>query len=152
MITATPDRGSAPLSVALDASASGYRQLGERYATLLGRDLYGVVPTADVAPPDPASARLEQGGTQVVITMRNEDSVLSFAEGSQADFWLEGAAVTVTGGAADGHEIVLTLSGDATGATGVTGVTYLGHIGAGPWVLNESGVDLLGFGSLPITP
>lgn len=127
----------------------GYRELGDRYAGLLGRDLYEESPANDVAPPNPDTAQLMEGGTQVVITMRNADSVLTFADGAQADFRIEGAAIAVTGGMVNGNEIVLTLGGDASAATGIT---YLGHTGAGPWVLNENGIGLLEFGNLPFTP
>jgi hypothetical protein len=127
----------------------GYRELGDRYAALLGRDLYGEVPTNDVAPPNPETAQLMEGGTQVVITMRNAESVLTWTEGAQADFRIEGAAIAVTSGTANGNELVLTLSGDASTATGIT---YLGHTGAGPWVLNENGIGLLEFYNLPFTP
>ena len=44
---------------------------------------------------------------------------------------------------------VLTIAGDASGATGLT---YLGHVQAGPWVLNENGIGLLTFYELPIAP
>jgi len=125
----------------------GYRELGDRYAALLGRDLYEEDPATDVAPPNPDTAQIGEGGTQVVITMRNADSVLTFTEGAQNDFRIEGALVGVTGGMANGSELVLTLSGDASAATGIT---YLGHVGPGPWVLNENGVGLLAFYALPI--
>ncbi|MBC8071590.1 MAG: PKD domain-containing protein [Deltaproteobacteria bacterium] len=131
------------------AYEGGYRQLGDRYVALLGRDLYGDMPATDVAPPNPESAQLGNGGTEVVITMRNAESSLSFAEGAHVDFRIEGVAVAVTGGSASGNEVTLTLASDATGATGVT---YLGHIGAGPWILNENGVGLLAFGNLPLSP
>lgn len=127
----------------------GYRELGERYAGLLGRDLYDESPANDVAPPNPETAQLMDGGVQVVLTMRNAESVLTFAEGAQADFRIDGAAIPVTGGTANGNEIVLTLGGDASAATGIT---YLGHTGAGPWVLNENGIGLLEFGNLPFSP
>jgi PKD repeat protein len=130
------------------AYENGYRELGNRYAALLGRDLYEEMPANDVAPPNPDTVQLMNGGTEVHIAMRNTESVLTFAEGAQNDFRIEGTAVTITGGSASAGEVVLTLSGDATGATGVS---YLGHVGAGPWVLNENGVGLLAFGHLPIT-
>ncbi|MEM6991296.1 MAG: PKD domain-containing protein [Myxococcota bacterium] len=126
----------------------GYKVLGERYAAMLGRDLYGEDPNGDVDPPNPASARFENGGTEVVITMRDEDSMLSFEDGAQADFRLEGApGVTVLSGVAAGHEVTLTLSGDGSAATGVT---YLGRPGAGQWVTNDTGLGLLTFHSIPI--
>ncbi len=131
------------------AYENGYRELGNRYAALLGRDLYDEMPDADVQPPNPDTVQLMNGGTEVHITMRNAESALTFAEGAQADFRVEGTTATITGGSASGNVVVLTMSGDATGTTGVS---YLGHIGAGPWVLNENGIGLLAFGHIPITP
>lgn len=131
------------------AYEGGYRELGNRYAALLGRDFYEEMPDNDVAPPNPDTVQLMNGGTEVHITMRNAESALTFAEGAQNDFRVEGVPVTITGGSASGNVVVLTLSGDATGTTGVS---YLGHIGAGPWVLNENGVGLLAFGHIAITP
>ena len=130
--------------------AQGYRELGDRYAALLGRDLYGAVPEFDVAPPNPASARFAAGGKQIVVTMRNVDSTLVCEAGAAADFRIHaGGDSTVSGCTANGHELVLDVKGDASGATGIN---YLGHIGAGPWVLNENGVGLLAFWKLPIAP
>jgi hypothetical protein len=128
------------------AYENGYRELGDRDAALLGRDLYGDAPMLDVAPPNPMSATLTAGNTQIVVTMRNAASTLAFAEGAQADFVIVGAPVSVTSGMAVGDTIVLTLSGDASGATAVA---YLGHAGAGAWVTNEAGIGLLAF-SIPL--
>lgn len=129
------------------AYENGYRELGNHYAGLLSRDLYDEMPELDVAPPNPESAALANGGTQVVITMRNARSALTYMEGAHVDFRIEGAAVTITGGSATGNQVTLELSGDTSTATGVS---YLGHAGAGPWVLNENGVGLLAFGNLPL--
>ena len=127
---------------------NGYQVLGERYAGLLGRDLYDAMPADDVDPPNPASARFTKGGTQVVLAMRNRSSALTFEDGVQADFRLEGGAgITVVSGSAAGHEVTLTLSGDGSAATGLT---YLGRSGAGQWITNENGLGLLTFLALPI--
>ena len=67
--------------------------------------------------------------------------------GAHVDFRVEGAAVAITGGSASGNQITLELAGDASAATGVS---YLGHPGAGPWVVNENGVGLLAFANLPL--
>lgn len=128
------------------AYENGYRELGDRYAALLRRDLYGEVPMFDVAPPNPMGATLMAGNTQIVVTMRNAASTLTFTDGAQTDFVVVGAPVTVTSGMAVDDTIVLTLSGDASTATAVQ---YLGHVGAGPWVTNEAGVGLLAF-SIPL--
>jgi hypothetical protein len=89
------------------------------------------------------------GGTEIVIEMRDPGSALTFEAGAEADFQLVGAAVQVVSGAAAGNQLTLKLSGKGTAATGIS---YLGHIGAGPWVINENGIGLLEFKGLPITP
>ncbi len=129
------------------AYAEGYEVLGDRYAALLGRDLYGEDPVTDVEPPNPMSATLEEGGTEIVIALRNESEPMVFEAGAEADFMVEGAAVTVVSGSAVAGEVRLVLSGDATGASGIT---YRGHVLAGPWVRREAGLGLLSFWSLPI--
>lgn len=129
------------------AYENGYAVLGERYAALLGRDLYGETPDHDVQPPNPSSASLDNGGTEVVITLRNASEPMVFDAGAEADFRLEGSAVTVVGGTAQAGEVRLMLSGDATGATGVT---YLGHVLAGPWVASEAGLGMLTFWNLAL--
>lgn len=129
------------------AYAEGYEVLGDRYAALLGRDLYGEGPAADVEPPNPMSATLENGGTEIVITLRNEGEPMVFDAGAEVDFAVEGAAVTVVTGSAVAGEVRLVLSGDATGATGVT---YRGHVLAGPWVTSDTGLGLLSFWNVPL--
>ncbi|MEE9384158.1 MAG: PKD domain-containing protein [Nannocystaceae bacterium] len=132
------------------AFANGYESLGDRYAALLGRDLYGLVPDADVEPPNPKLARFTDAGAAVVVTMRNETSELTYQDGAHADFRLENApGITVTGGSVQGHQLILRLSGDGSAATGITN---LGHAKAGQWVTNENGVGLLTFFALPIEP
>jgi hypothetical protein len=129
--------------------ADGYELLGDRYAALVGRDLLGETPELDVQPPNPATARFVGDGTQVIVEMRSADSALSFAAGAEDDFRLEGSPVSVVSGVALGSELVLTLSGDGSAAAGLS---YLGHVGAGPWIVNEAGVGLLAFDTLPIAP
>lgn len=129
------------------AYAEGYEVLGDRYAALLGRDLYGESPAADVEPPNPMSATLENGGTQVVITLRNDTEPMIYEAGAEADFVVEGSAVTVVSGSAEAGTVRLTLSGEAVGATGIT---YRGHILAGPWITSETGLGMLSFWNLPL--
>lgn len=129
------------------AYAEGYEELGNRYAGLLGRDLYDAAPATDVDPPNPESARFAGGGTQIELTLRNAASDVTWQDGAQIDFRLEGSAVTVVSGAAAGNVVTLTLSGDGSAATGLT---YLGRTGAGQWVTNENGIGLLEFLALPI--
>ncbi|MGH1340189.1 MAG: sialate O-acetylesterase [Nannocystales bacterium] len=129
------------------AYAEGYEVLGERYAALLGRDLYAETPAADVQPPNPMSATLEDDGMQIVISLRNADEPMTYDPGAEADFVVEGSAVTVVGGSAEAGEVRLMLSGPATDATGIT---YRGHVLAGPWITSETGLGMLSFWNLPL--
>lgn len=129
--------------------AEGYEELGGRYAALLGRDLYDEAPATDVQPPNPESAQFADGGTSIVLTLRNAASTVTWEDGAQSDFRLEGSPVTVTSGSAAGNVVTLQLSGDGSAATGLT---YLGRTGAGQWVTNENGIGLLEFLALPIAP
>lgn len=131
------------------AYEGGYRELGDRYAALLGRDLYGETPPTDVQPPNPASAQFASGGTQVVVTLRNPDSLLTADAAAGANFRFEGAVATIASAAIENNLLVLTIAGDASGATGLT---YLGHVQSGPWILNENAIGLLTFYELPIAP
>jgi len=71
------------------------------------------------------------------------------------DFILQGSAVTVTSGIiSPSNTLVLSLSGDASGAEGLA---YTGHSGPGAWVANAAGVGLLAFinpfvATLPVPP
>ena len=124
------------------AYEDGYRELGDRYAGLLGRDFYAETPAHDVQPPNPDSAQFAGGGTKVVIKLRNASSALTIDDGASANFRIEGSEATVTGATTSGNTITLTIDGDASNATGVS---YLGHAMSGPWVLNENAIGLLGF-------
>ncbi|MBW2528775.1 MAG: PKD domain-containing protein [Deltaproteobacteria bacterium] len=130
------------------AYLEGYEALGERYGALLGRDLYEAPAAPDIEAPNPESARFSRSdGTEITLQMRDVASTLSWDPGAEVDFVLEGAAVTVTSGQASGSALVLTLSGDGRSATGLS---YGGHPGAGPWVVNATGVGLLAFYDLPV--
>ncbi|MEU4773121.1 sialate O-acetylesterase [Micromonospora sp. NPDC023644] len=125
----------------------GYRELGDRVFRVLAHDLYGG-PGDGVAAPDPRSAAFANAErTEVVVQLRDDDP-LTVQPGAQADFRVNGGTVTVTGVAyRDGGRLVLTLSGPADG---VSGVSYLGHAGAGPWIVNATGSGLLAFHNLTI--
>ena len=127
----------------------GTRVIGDRYANLLGRDLYGEQPMHDVQPPNPESARFANGGTAIVITMRNKESSLVAEPGVEGDFLLHSGGVGIVSSSAMGNEVTLQLSGDGSSATGLT---YFGHKGPGKWVLNENGIGMLAFWGLPIAP
>ncbi|TWD80157.1 carbohydrate esterase-like sialic acid-specific acetylesterase [Kribbella amoyensis] len=127
------------------AYLGGYRDLGDHAFAVLARDLYGGA-SAGVAAPNPSA--VTANGTQLVVQLRSTDP-LTVESGVAADFVVEGAAVTVSSVAYEaGGKLVLTLSGPADG---VTGLTYQGHLRAGPWITNATGVGLLAF-KLPVTP
>lgn len=126
----------------------GYRELGDHAFAVIARDLYRG-PSDGVAPPNPRSATFTDAGRAQLVIQLSDDDPLTVEPGVAADFRLDGSRATVVGVAyRPGGELVLTLSGRADGATGVS---YLGHPGAGPWIVNASGTGLLAFQGLPIT-
>lgn len=128
----------------------GYREIGDRYAALLGRDLLGGDPDANVDAPNPISARFADAGDTIVVTMRDPDAVLTCEAGAADDFVIHaGGNSIVTSCEGSGNTLVLGVGGDASTATGIN---YLGHRGAGPWVVNELGVPMLSFWKVPIDP
>jgi PKD repeat protein len=130
------------------AYQDGYEALGERYAALLGRDLFGAEANPDIEAPNPESANFSTGdGTEITVQMRDSASTLSWDQGAEANFALEGVTVSVVSGQTVGSTLVLTLSGDGRSATGLS---YAGHSGAGPWVTNATGVGLLAFHDFPV--
>ncbi len=131
------------------AYQDGYEALGERYAALLGRDLYDAVAAPDIEAPNPDSAIFSAGdGTEITVQLRDEASTMSWDQGAESNFLLEGVSASVVAGQAVGSTLVLTLSGDGRSATGLS---YAGHSGAGPWVTNATGVGLLAFHDFPVT-
>ncbi|WP_433347933.1 sialate O-acetylesterase [Micromonospora sp. CA-111912] len=127
----------------------GYRELGDQAFAVLARDLHKG-PGAGVAPPNPRSAAFTDAArTELVVKLR-DDAPLTVDPGVGVDFRLAGTAATVVGVAYQaGGRLVLTLSGPAGAATAVS---YLGRAGAGPWIVNPTGVGLLTFADLPIAP
>jgi PKD repeat protein len=130
------------------AYQNGYEGLGARYGALLSRDLFGASAAPDIDAPNPQSATFSAGdGTEITVQMRDAASSLSWDAGAEANFIVEGAAVSVLSGQTSGSTLTLTLSGDGRSATGLS---YAGHSGAGPWVTNATGVGLLAFYNLPV--
>ncbi|MFT5357655.1 MAG: PKD repeat protein [Polyangiales bacterium] len=125
----------------------GYRELGDRYVALVRRDIYGDVFDEDVDAPNPMSARFNADRSEVTVQMRNADSVLSYEDGAEADFLLEGSGVTFSGGRVEGSQLILSVSAEASGATALH---YRGRAGAGQWVTNERGIGLLSFHGLSL--
>lgn len=126
------------------AYAAGYREMGDHTFAVLARDLYGG-PSAGVAPPNPSS--VTKSGTTLTVKLRSTDP-LTVDAGVGADFRLVGSTVTVSSVAYQaGGVLKLTLSGTPTGATALV---YQGHLKAGPWITNATGIGLLAF-NLAIT-
>lgn len=126
----------------------GYREMGDHAFAVVSRDLYGG-PAEGVSPPNPAGAAFSgPGRTEITVRLRTDDP-LTVEPGAQADFRVDGAAVTVTGVEYRDGSLVLSLSGPADGATGVS---YRGHLRAGPRVLNATGAGLLAFHQVPLAP
>jgi len=127
------------------AYAGGYETIGDHIAALVGCDLYGVAARANVEAPNVATVMFaDSSREQIVIHTRNATDELVFDPGAEADWLVQGDAVSVTAGEATDNRITLTLSGPAPGATNVL---YTGHSLSGPWVTNVSGVGLLTFSS-----
>lgn len=130
------------------AYSKGYEVLGNRYASLLSRDLFAAPAAADVEAPNPKRASFSKADhKQIKVEMRDTASTLTWGAGSQAYFVVEGATVTVTAGQAQGSNLLLDLS---AAVPGPATLTYTGHTGAGPWVVNAKGVGLLAFDKVAI--
>ena len=125
--------------------ANGYEALGDRYAAMLLRDLFGGGDLPGIDPPNPATATLT-GPAELTLETRGSDPLTVVGDPS-GDFRVDGADVDVVSVAADGAGLRLTLSGEPAGATGVS---YVGRPGGGAWVGNEAGVGMLTFTGIPI--
>lgn len=123
---------------------TGYRELGERMARLVSRDLYGGTETEAISAPRLVEVR--QDRAREVRLVFPPEHRMRWDEGAGADFRVEGGA-QVVGGRAEGNEIVLEL--DAPRA--VETVTYLGHPFDGPWVVNQRGIGILTFDRVAVS-
>lgn len=121
------------------AFVGGYSVLADRYARLLSRDLYDGTPEPDTEAVDVASAMAPGDGT-VRVTTRGDASTLLVADGVAPHFVADGVPGRVTAVAAEGADLVLTMTGPSPSRIG-----YAGHVGAGPWITNAEGVGLLAF-------
>jgi Carbohydrate esterase, sialic acid-specific acetylesterase len=121
----------------------GYETIANHIFGVVGRDLYGASASGNLDAPNPAYAYYSKPGhNEITILTREATDSITFQSGAAADFRVEGSGATVTNGNASGHTIVLFLNGDGSNGTGVS---YAGHAGAGPWVVNSTGVGLLNF-------
>lgn len=120
----------------------GYRELGERFARLLGRDLYGATPMPDTEAIDVMSATIS--GDTITVQTRSDASAITVDSGAEANFIAAGRTIMTVRTAGTNLEIVL-APGGAPPAT----IAYDGHQGPGPWVTNANHIGLLAF-SLPV--
>lgn len=123
----------------------GYEELGERYADLLSRDLFGELITA-VDPPNARDASLSTDGREITVVF-DGSYVARWDDGAELDFDLIGTAATVVGGRVFDGTLILDLSDDGRG---LTGLSYEGHPGSGAWVRNSRGLGILAFQALTI--
>lgn len=128
--------------------ANGYELIANHNFALVARDLYGAAPANNVDAPNIAYAYFSKPThDEITLIMRNKSDSLTWESGVNSNFIIQGSAVQVTGGSVASNTLILTLSGDASGASAVA---YTGHPGPGPWVLNGTGVGLLSFYNEPI--
>ena len=125
------------------AYKDGYEELGDRYAALLLRDLYGGAAQPDTEAVDVDTVRLD--GDEIRVETQSDASELIVDPGVHEHFLLFGGTRSVSGVTVDGATLVLSL----TPGEDPTHVAYVGHPGAGPWVTNAKGVGLLAF-KLPL--
>ena len=138
---------AAPLHDGCHYRYAGYRELGDRIARLIARDLHGSPDTQEIDAPNVAAAQLVGPGSDaILLTFRDPDDGLVWEAGSEAYFYLDDATA-VTSGSVAGNAILLQLAGPSTATT----ISYDGHAYDGPWVLNARGVGALTFFDFPIT-
>ena len=116
----------------------GYRELGDNYANLLARDLYGAT-AHDVEAVDVLAARLTE--TAIVITTTGDASRLWVDPGVEAFFEARGGTRQIQEIRAVGAELFLELGP----GNDPVAVAFVGHRGAGPWITNAAGVGMLTF-------
>ncbi|MCA9601549.1 MAG: hypothetical protein KC417_05985, partial [Myxococcales bacterium] len=132
------------------AFKNGYETLGQRYAAMLGRDLYGAPAEPWIDPPNPASIEFTNGtGTELTIHMRSTGAEMRVgSQEAKSQFALVGSAAVITGISVGKGAVRLTLDRDGRSATGLT---FASADGAVPTVYNERGVGMLAFVDVPIT-
>jgi PKD repeat protein len=121
---------------------NGYRELGERFARLLGRDLFDAPAEPDTEAVDVVRATIS--GDTIAIETRSDASAITVDPGAEASFIAAGRTIVSVRATGTNLEIAL-APGGAPPAT----IAYDGHSGAGPWVTNANHVGLLAF-TLPV--
>ncbi|MBC8329401.1 MAG: hypothetical protein H8E31_11710 [Planctomycetes bacterium] len=126
---------------------SGYRELGDRVARLVGRDLYGLPMPAAADAPNIRSARFTSAARdEIALDFRDPLEVLHLDPGIEAYLQVSGPEVVTQASAGPGT-LLLQLSGP----TAATRVSWIGHEKGGPWIRNRLGIGALTF-DVPILP
>lgn len=122
---------------------NGYRELGDRYANLIARDIYHDTIQTDVEAIDVVSASLDFD--TIAIKTSSDATKILIDLGSETSFELRGGTRSIIAVRSSGDEILVDLGpGENPEMIG-----YQGHSGPGPWIVNSNGVGLLAF-LLPI--
>jgi len=123
--------------------AYGYRELGDRYANLIARDIYSETGQTDVEAINVLSATLESN--TIIIKTSSDATNILIDEDIEDSFELRGGSRSITAVRNSGNDILVDLSpGENPQMIG-----YKGHPGPGPWITNSKGIGLLAF-LLPI--
>ncbi|MFO0985115.1 MAG: sialate O-acetylesterase [Planctomycetota bacterium] len=127
---------------------AGYRELGDRIARVVARDLYGSTDTQNIDPPNIATARFgSPAHDQIVLTFRDADDTLVWDAGTEAYVLLDDG-VAATSAQVSGNTVTLQLASPST----TTHVALDGHPFDGPWLKNARGVGALSFFGVPVLP
>lgn len=124
----------------------GYRDLGNRMARLLGRDLYGAPQLPNVDAPNIVSAQYATANQRwVVLTFDPPSTTLRWQPGSEDMFILDEGR-SVLDGFAVGNQLILQLNQPGL----ATHISFDGRSGDGNWFYNENGIGALTFYQIPI--
>jgi hypothetical protein len=125
----------------------GYRFHADNIFRLMQRDIYGTSGNNNIEPPSIISASLISSA-QLLLTFKNADDTYIWENGSEKDFDINGAEVSVVSGFVIGNTLLLQLSGDARNAISID---YFGHQGGStPFLKNLNGIGMIGFWEFPI--
>ncbi len=126
---------------------NGYEFHAKNIFRLVQRDMYQVSNVLNIEPPQIIAAKL-MGIQQIELTLKNVSDTYIWEAGSEKDFDINGANVTVVSGVVNANKITLTLSGNVTGAYSID---YFGHEGSNiPFVKNANGIGMVSVWEYPL--
>ena len=126
---------------------NGYEFHANNIFRLVQRDMYQVSNALNIEPPQIISAKIV-GAQQIELTLKNASDTYVWEAGSEKDFGINGANVSVVSGLISGNKVILTLSGIATGAYSID---YFGHGGSRiPFVKNLNGIGMVSVWEFPL--